>query len=65
MFIALLLLAACAPEERNVYPSPHIAPNGARGLGWALGYKHTAPPEQRQEGVKYVIAELPEPETSF
>jgi len=38
MFIALLLLDACAPEERNVYRSLHIAPNGAKRLGglWAI-----------------------------
>jgi hypothetical protein len=32
----------------------HVAPSGANSIVWSGGYKHAAPPEQRQVKPKYV-----------
>ena len=46
MFIALHHLETCAPEERNVY-ADYMSLLTERAIGYGLGYKHAAPPEQR------------------
>ena len=48
MFIALQHLRNPRSRGAQCTGRPHVASNGAKNMGKAQGYKHAAPPEQRQ-----------------